>query len=32
VLLACYDGRSYDQVLDLVTTPVKADGPVEPND
>lgn len=32
VLLALHDGKTYDEVLDLVTTPVKADDPVDTDD
>ncbi|MFG3689572.1 UvrD-helicase domain-containing protein [Micromonospora sp. NPDC047740] len=32
VLLALHDEKTYDEVLDLVTTPVKADDPVDTDD
>ncbi|MDG4830481.1 AAA family ATPase [Solwaraspora sp. WMMD1047] len=32
VLFALYDGRSYEHVLEQVTTPVRAAGPVDPED
>ncbi|MET8232242.1 UvrD-helicase domain-containing protein [Micromonospora sp. NPDC005298] len=32
ILLALHDGKTYDEVLDLVTTPVRADEPVDTDD
>jgi UvrD/REP helicase N-terminal domain len=32
ILLALYDGKTFDEVFDLITTPVAADEPVDVND